>query len=154
MSRAFDIMMGRISISDKPPTPPKPIEPRKSKTKVKARQLRPIQIPDLLDWESVVRIAAPRNKTTCGIYFLLQGQRIVYVGQSINVHVRLDDHRRDKSKVFDGYAIVECRPKMLNAIEAAYIAKFSPKYNSVTHRARLYMPGDSQGFTENSIDQI
>jgi hypothetical protein len=133
MSRTFDIMMGKISIGDKPPTPPKPIRP-----KIKpARIVREVETADLLEWETIIRIAVPAKTAVCGVYFLLQGNRIVYVGQSGNVHVRLESHRREGTKKFDRYAIVECGAKKLDALEAKYIAKYSPKYNIMSNARNM-----------------
>jgi hypothetical protein len=146
MSRTLEIMMGTISISDRPPIPPnKIVQPAR---RVNPRPVHRINVPDLLEWEAVLRMTVPKRTATSGIYFLVQGNRIVYVGQSRNVHVRIDCHRRDKSKKFDGYAFVQCAPKMLNAVEANYIAKFRPKYNVMTNRGQLYMTGISQDSTE------
>src|ERR1700756_4725483 len=47
-------------------------------------------------------------KKTCGIYFLMEKQQIVYVGQSINCHTRIGSHLNDPLKTFDSSFIVEC----------------------------------------------
>lgn len=68
-------------------------------------------------------------KKTCGIYFLMQGSEIVYVGQSTNCNFRIGNHLSDEQKVFDSYFMVECIESRLDEMEAKYIVKFRPKYN-------------------------
>ena len=65
--------------------------------------------------------------TTCGVYFLIRGSVIVYVGQSINVHQRVMRHRA--SKQFDRINVIECDEKDLNSLELLYIKKFKPILN-------------------------
>lgn len=62
-----------------------------------------------------------------GIYFLFDGDEIVYVGQSKNVWKRLAQHSKDK--LFNGYTVLSCDPASLDDIEKHYIKEFSPKYN-------------------------
>lgn len=83
----------------------------------------------LLEWQEITAKAVPRKSAVCGIYFLLQGNCIVYVGQSINLHSRVVDHICSKKKVFDRFLMVEYPKKLLNRMEARYIAHFHPKYN-------------------------
>lgn len=63
----------------------------------------------------------------CHIYFLLQGDEIVYVGQADNVGVRLRAHQKDKQ--FDSYYDIQCEKEEANSLEHYFILKFSPKYN-------------------------
>jgi len=64
-----------------------------------------------------------------GIYFLVHNNRVVYVGQSQNAISRsLGGHG---SKKFDGVAYIFVNENIhLNNLEAYFIAKFKPKYNS------------------------
>ena len=43
-----------------------------------------------------------------GVYFLLQKQIVVYVGQSRNPLSRIGQHTKDSSKVFNGVKILPC----------------------------------------------
>ena len=63
----------------------------------------------------------------CGVYFLIENDAIVYVGQSIEVYSRLSAHFR--SFTFDRVTIVECPRERLDSLELLYIQKFSPKHN-------------------------
>ncbi len=66
---------------------------------------------------------------TSGIYFLIQKDQIVYVGQSTNVHVRVTEHAREK--LFDRINVIECAAKDLNKLEMLYIKKFNPILNII-----------------------
>ena len=67
----------------------------------------------------------------CGVYFLICDDEIVYVGKSVNIKSRLDQHSMDehRNKNFNKYYVVLCDPKEVNSLEAYYILKFRPKYN-------------------------
>jgi len=64
-----------------------------------------------------------------GIYFLVHDNRVVYVGQSLNVISRSFGGHNDKT--FDGVAYIIVEDNIhLNNLEAYFIGKFKPKYNS------------------------
>ena len=65
---------------------------------------------------------------TCGIYFLFEKGKIVYVGQSKSVINRLNNH----PVKYDRFSIIECDEKKLIPLKRLYIAKFKPKYNLKT----------------------
>jgi hypothetical protein len=64
----------------------------------------------------------------CGIYFLIQDDEIVYIGQSIHIPNRLHSHQK-KNRQFERVFFVECKEEDLDEIERQYIRKFSPKLN-------------------------
>tara|TARA_R100001224_G_C3992463_1_gene139751 strand:+ start:26 stop:532 length:507 start_codon:yes stop_codon:yes gene_type:complete len=66
-----------------------------------------------------------------GVYFLLQKQIVVYVGQSRNPLSRIGQHTKDSSKVFNGVKILPCDTDKttLTKIEDRMIAALRPKYN-------------------------
>ena len=66
----------------------------------------------------------------CGVYFLLSDQKIVYVGQSINVHYRIADHFAKGIIPFDRFHIVPCDSRDVDHLEALYIDALRPKYNT------------------------
>jgi len=66
-----------------------------------------------------------------GIYFLINSNEIVYIGQSINVAARIATHENSLDKQFTEFSFIECPREFLNELEAAYIMKFNPKYNIV-----------------------
>ena len=63
------------------------------------------------------------------IYFLIDGDDVVYVGKSIDLVSRILKHRSENRKKFTRYAYIRCDEIDLVDMEAAYIAKFAPKYN-------------------------
>lgn len=80
----------------------------------------------------------PAINGTCGVYFLFDKNECVYVGKSLNIHVRVRDHRlpRSGTKVFDSYAFLLVEPDDLDKVEAHYIAKIQPKLNDTLNPTR------------------
>jgi hypothetical protein len=72
----------------------------------------------------------------CGIYFLIEGDDIVYVGQSTDVFNRLSRHRRD-GKEFDSFNIIPCPEESLDELESTYIDAFAPWLNHSLGNVRL-----------------
>jgi hypothetical protein len=83
----------------------------------------------LLEHETISRKALLYDHV-CGVYFLLLGENIVYVGQSTNVLTRISSHQLEGAKIFDRIFVVECRQAELCHLEALYIDKFKPRYNA------------------------
>lgn len=81
----------------------------------------------LLGAEEIARAALPWSKAS-GVYFLLFGDEVVYVGQAVNVYARIGQH---SGKRFDRYAFVPCDTHNLDALESLYIHLLSPKLNGV-----------------------
>ena len=67
-----------------------------------------------------------------GVYFLMLDHEIVYVGQTTDVFARLHRHQRDKSKAFNSFSFIQCKPEDLDELEAKYIDAFLPVYNRST----------------------
>lgn len=63
-----------------------------------------------------------------GIYFLILNNRVVYVGQSVDIHRRVMQHRDDK-KPFDEILFKEFPVEQLNEREAYYIDYYNPPQN-------------------------
>ena len=64
----------------------------------------------------------------CGIYFLVHMDRVVYVGQSVNVPARVG-HHKTSGKQFDRVAFVPCQQEHLNILESLYIHILRPALN-------------------------
>lgn len=62
-----------------------------------------------------------------GIYFLIEGGRVVYVGQSIEPTVRVHTHRREKA--FEQAVFVPVPRSELNRVEGAFIRLLRPALN-------------------------
>ena len=65
----------------------------------------------------------------CGIYFLMDGNTIVYVGQSIEVASRILSHIKDPGKRFDRACWFPVPKEKLNDVEEALIALLKPEQN-------------------------
>lgn len=75
----------------------------------------------------IVKAASPINTSDyCGVYFLVKGNRVVYVGQSINILVRVREH--SKYKDFDSFSFIRCEKKKLDVLESLYIHALRPEY--------------------------
>lgn len=82
--------------------------------------------------EEILDNAAPflhKSGDYPGIYFLICDEEIVYVGKSVNVKTRLDQHSINPDKNFNRYFAILCDKEELNSLEAHYILRFRPKYN-------------------------
>ncbi len=69
-----------------------------------------------------------------GIYFLKKAEKIVYVGQSVNVHARVHSGHTDKD--FDSYEVKEYPQEELDKREQQYIGKLKPIYNRTLRENR------------------
>jgi excinuclease UvrABC nuclease subunit len=77
----------------------------------------------------ILLMAQPRPRR-CGVYFLIENCKIVYVGQSIGIDARIGQHHADK--MFSHVAYIECAQEQLNTLEALYINKFDPTLNIIS----------------------
>jgi hypothetical protein len=115
-----------------PPAPPPPIAadppPVVLSKKFDIRELAVVTLDDVIyrsqEWTAL-----------SAVYFLIKDGRVAYVGQSINVHQRLDEHRKKKS--YDRFFILPCEPVHLRALEAFYINEFRPEDNMDTTSLRF-----------------
>jgi len=62
----------------------------------------------------------------CGVYCLFSKGNLVYIGQSINIFARIQNHT---DKTFDTVRFYPCEAKHLNEQESFLIGLFKPKYN-------------------------
>ena len=84
----------------------------------------------------------------CGVYFLFDGDEMVYIGQSRDILLRLRVHEADATKPFDRWAYVDVPEKDLMDVEARYIRMFQPPYNrthQVFPRRRHIRPSKTLG---------
>lgn len=76
--------------------------------------------------EDIVTQAHPLTPI-CGVYFLVKGNRVVYVGQSVNIVARLGTHLKEKE--FDSTCYMAAEPQELDFIESFYIHALQPELN-------------------------
>lgn len=100
---------------------------------VQRRRVNPLAIlfpkgpmPGLLSADEIIAQATPHQKT-CGVYFLVLGKEVVYVGQSEDVHSRISAHERTKE--FDSTFVVPCEQSGLSHMESRYIVSLRPRLN-------------------------
>ena len=77
--------------------------------------------PELLGFVDVSYVNAS------GVYALVRGQEVVYVGQTINGLRRIGHHIKDK--VFDRVFFLQVEIQELREVEAWMLSLFKPKYN-------------------------
>jgi hypothetical protein len=70
------------------------------------------------------------EKDVAGVYLLMGGDSVLYVGQSRNVSMRVNQHRRDGRIPFDSVRVVKCGPENLIKIESDLIFEHRPKFNN------------------------
>ncbi len=66
-----------------------------------------------------------------GIYFLIQQDEIVYIGQTINLSGRVASHINNPEMVFSEIRFIPFARCDLNEAEAYYIQAFLPRYNKM-----------------------
>lgn len=79
----------------------------------------------LVSAEAILSAAKPWQSFT-GVYFLISENKIVYVGQSVNVYARISGHTHKK---FDSFTVLPCPKEHLNLLESLYIHMFDPPLN-------------------------
>lgn len=75
------------------------------------------------------------NTKMSGIYFLVAGEEVVYVGQSVNVAGRVGSHTKDKD--FDAAFAFDCPKGEMDDQERMWIDTLQPKYNQDAGVKRL-----------------
>lgn len=91
----------------------------------------------LLQCNEIALTAVPWNRAT-GIYFLLDGNEVIYVGQSVHVWSRIASHGANKQ--FDRIAFVPCEADELDKLESFYIHALQPKANGRWNNGELAAP--------------
>jgi hypothetical protein len=76
--------------------------------------------------------------SACGIYFLIDEKKVVYVGQSVNVFSRVFAHLGSKN--FDSYVYLPCEKEKLDKLESLYIHFLSPPLNGNTPAGNKLAP--------------
>ena len=77
-----------------------------------------------------IRASRVPYEPVCGVYFLFMGDALLYIGQSIDVHARLSNHRKSSPFVFDSFHVEPCHKDKLNALESIYINTHLPPENT------------------------
>lgn len=80
----------------------------------------------LLRQDEIVASSVPYCEV-CGVYFLINDDQVVYVGQSLNVYSRIAQHKNNKQ--FERFAFIPCPPTVLDRLESIYIHCLRPTLN-------------------------
>jgi hypothetical protein len=90
----------------------------------------------LLREDEIISAANPWQLAT-GVYFLIDGDRVVYVGQSTNVYSRIECHH---DKAFERFAFIPCDRKILDSLESLYIHVLRPALNGTYVHGTKHAP--------------
>lgn len=63
------------------------------------------------------------------VYFLIDRNEIVYIGQTTHFSNRIIAHKNDDEKVFDSYFVFNCEKDHLDGLESFLIMYHQPVYN-------------------------
>lgn len=67
-----------------------------------------------------------------GVYFLFHDDILIYIGKSINIFKRLNEHIKNKN--FNNYSFIKCDTENeANELETEMIIRYKPKLN-IQHR--------------------
>jgi predicted GIY-YIG superfamily endonuclease len=78
-----------------------------------------------LSKEFILSSAVPFRQQ-CGIYFLIRDNKIIYIGQSVNIPARIVNHTK---KNYTHIFCLECDESELDILERKYLQKFHPELN-------------------------
>lgn len=92
----------------------------------------------LLHPSEIIKSSRPYERRP-GVYFLIRGEEIVYVGQSVNVHARIWQHEYSKRGI-DSFAYVECEKDVLDQLESIYIHTLRPAMNGLQCDGEMLAP--------------
>lgn len=81
----------------------------------------------LLTPEEILSLSIP-NIGGAGVYFLISGAEITYVGKSKNVAGRIRDHIKN-GRQFDRFMMHHCSASEIDALEQRYISALRPAQN-------------------------
>lgn len=70
----------------------------------------------------------PESVRLSGIYFLMVGKNVLYIGQTCDLFSRINAHLQS-GKPFVKVRFIPCRADMLNHYEKRWILRFKPFYN-------------------------
>lgn len=82
-----------------------------------------------------------------GVYFLVRGNKVVYVGQGVNCGSRSLSHT---DKEFDCVFVMPVPRSELNRVEAAFISVLKPEYNAIrkTSKTRNHVHSHPEAYND------
>lgn len=98
-----------------------------------------------LSKERILSMAVQRDKIVLsGVYFLVNKNEIIYVGQSVKTHSRLLTHWAEKE--FDKVFVLQVEKSRLTEVENHYIKKFNPRLNKSNNPNFKFPPREKREF--------
>lgn len=105
----------------------------KTKTKTTSTAIAELELANLLSQDYIRSSSLCAYTPECGVYFLLQGEEIVYVGKSTDIRVRvkvhLDQRGTPGGKDFDRYQVSICDRSCIDLLESLLILEHQPALN-------------------------
>lgn len=77
------------------------------------------------------------TKTPC-VYFLFDGEDLVYIGKTDNIFYRIGTHLTEGQKKFDRFEMFETKNN--DRLEALLITLLKPKYNKLVPKGQTLKP--------------
>lgn len=88
-----------------------------------------VYLRDNVEFDRCCKFKLEENGGICGIYMLMDGNHIIYIGQSIDIFGRISNHRIDK--IFNSVVIIYVDKDNLNSVENFLIRELNPELNVV-----------------------
>ncbi len=76
-----------------------------------------------------IRRLARAGRCAAGVYFLWLGDQLQYIGKSVSVSHRIEQHRRQVKIQFDSCNFLPLEPIEIGFTERAYIDRYAPPFN-------------------------
>lgn len=102
----------------------------------------------LLAANEIINAASPWHGAS-GVYFLIENEEIVYIGQSTNVFQRIGEHFRNKK--FSRYAYIPCVAQGLDILESLYIHLYRPILNGKFENGTKIAPYDIDSLIKKRV---
>jgi len=95
------------------------------------------------------------KRVETGLYYLYDGDELVYIGSSDSVFARVGCH---SDKTWDHFAVIECGKDERYILEAREILEYQPKYNMGVPSNQRYMSKkllkDALGIDGHAVNHI
>lgn len=92
-----------------------------------------ITVDKILTKEAIFKDAVSYDGNPC-IYFLIKDDTIVYVGQTVDLTRRVNEHKCEGKKDFDSFSSVSVKKRDLDKVESLCILYYRPIYNERVDR--------------------
>ena len=84
------------------------------------------------------------------VYFLVDNEELVYIGQTAKLHQRIAAHQKNPAKPFTDVYYLELIKDKLLSVERWYINQYCPKYNKTS--GRRVIPPHEEGYAQQKAE--